>query len=123
MKRNFNPEIFLEIAKKIKDCTTFNEDGILRTSVGRAYYAAFLTIRSRLELKGFSYNSVGQHSDVRDNLKDLGYDTLANFLEELFNKRVVADYNLKKSIDHKLCEYCILLSEEIINYAEDISVV
>ena len=49
MRKLFNPEIFLDIAKKIKENRDLDEQGKFRTVIGRAYYAAFLTTREHLK--------------------------------------------------------------------------
>ena len=121
MKRvKFNPEIFLEISKKLRDNTALDEIGRFRTSINRAYYAAFLIVRTRLELKGKSFKKEAQHKEVRDYLKDLNHDFLATELETLFSYRVDADYILKTEINKAICDKCILLSETVIESVEEI---
>lgn len=120
MRAKFSPETFLEIAKYLRDNKTISEIGRFRTSINRAYYAAFLLSRTRLELKGKSFKKEAQHQDVRDYLKDLNQDFVATQLETLFSYRVDADYILKAEINKALCDKCILLSETIIESIEEI---
>ncbi len=120
LKNRFNPLIFLEIAKKIKQSQNLDEKGKLRTSIGRAYYAAFLTVRSRLERKGGIFVKDKQHYEVREYLKTLGHDIIADFLEKLFEKRVDADYILTAKINEIIYDKCLMISEEIIESIEDI---
>lgn len=117
---HFNPEIFLEIAKRIKIAEELEEFGRLRTSIGRAYYSAFLSTRSRLEMKGQSFGTDSQHKDVRDFLKTIKRDGIANLLKQLFDFRVDADYKLKANINLGLCNKCIMIAEEIIEELETI---
>lgn len=114
----FNPEIFLDIAKKVKDSNDLDEQGRLRTSIGRAYYAAFLATRERLRFRGIKFEKERQHQDVLDALDDLDEYNIKYQLETLRTFRINADYYLNILIDKNLCEKSIILSEEIINSIE-----
>lgn len=117
----FNPEIFLDVAKRIKENNELDEQGKLRTVIGRAYYAAFLTTREYLKrYKGKTFDKERQHQDVLDALDDLDKYDIKNWLDSLRDNRVNADYYLNILLDMELCEKSIILSEEIINSIEEI---
>ena len=121
MKGTFNPEIFLGIAKRIKEDKTLNEQGKIRTIIGRAYYAAFLSAREYFILyKAKSFDKEHQHQDVIDALDEFDAYHLKNWLEQLRDNRVKADYNLRIFLDMNFCENSLLLSKEIIDGIEGI---
>ncbi len=125
MASNFNPELFLDIAKKLLNIENLDEKGKFRTSIGRAYYSAFLLVRIKLERKGKRFGTEAQHKEVRDFLKIILIKFLADLLKALFDYQVDADYYLTKSvnklINRELCERCITIAEEIINNINVIS--
>ncbi len=121
MRKFFDPAIFLDIAKKIKEKSDLDEQGKARTIIGRAYYAAFLTIREYLKIhKAKRFSKEHQHQDVLDTLDDLDQQHLRNMLETLRDNRIDADYFLNKTIDINICKKSIILSEQIITSVEGI---
>ncbi len=126
MSNNFDPEIFLDIAKKLLVIDDLDEKGKYRTSLGRTYYSAFLLTRTRLEKKGIKFGEEGQHKEVRDRLKSIGMNYMADQLKELFDYRRDADYYLSKSINKiinkSLCYKCIVIAEQVIGKIEDIRI-
>ena len=121
MRILFNPEIFLDIAKTIKENRNLDEQGKYRTIIGRAYYAAFLTTREHLKKhKARNFDRDSQHKAVLDALDELDENNLKNLLDKLRDNRVKADYYLNKIINPDLCEKCIVLSETIIDSIEGI---
>ncbi len=124
LNNSFNPSEFLNIAKKILLIKDLDETGKFRTSLGRAYYSAFLLTRKRLERGRKKFDSEGQHKTVRDFLKSINMDHMANQLLVLFDYRVDADYDLSdsknRSIDMVLCNKCISIAEQVIDEIEDI---
>lgn len=120
MRGYFNPEIFLKVAKEIKDNKSLDEQRRFRTSIGRAYYAAFLKTREHLSYRGYSFDKDHQHQDVLDALDDLNQNNLKTWLDNLRDNRVNADYFLSKVVHEGLCEKSLILSEEIINSIEGI---
>ncbi len=120
MRKKFNPQIYLEIAKYLKDNNDLNLEGRIRCAVGRAYYAAFLLIRNKLKQKGRFFDKNRQHKEVREYLKILNQNFLANQLETLFNYRVSADYKLRAEFNDATCDKCLIISEEIINSIESL---
>ncbi len=126
LNNSFDPYEFLNIAKKLLLINDLDEKGKFRTSVGRAYYSAFLLTRTRLERGGKKFGSEGQHKKVRDLLKSINMDYMADQLLELFDYRRDADYylsNLKnRSMNILLCNKCILIAEQVIEEIEDIRI-
>lgn len=121
MRGTFNPEIFLEIAKVIKENNTLNEQGKYRTIIGRAYYAAFLSTREHLTFhKAKTFDKDRQHKDVLDALDEFDAYDVKSMLDQLRDIRVRADYYLNTFFDMDLCEKSLMLSEEIINAIEGI---
>ncbi|KKN54968.1 hypothetical protein LCGC14_0586900 [marine sediment metagenome] len=123
--KDFNPLDFLEIAKKLLLIDDLDEKAKFRTSIGRAYYSAFLLTRTRLERnKGINFGKEKQHKEVRDSLKLIGMDYMADQLKTLFDYRTNADYYLavsvNKSINDSLCNKCIIIAEQVIEEIEDI---
>ena len=122
--KGFDPVEFLNIAKKLLLINDLNEKGKFRTSIGRAYYSAFLLIRTRLERKGIKFGEEKQLKEVRNSLKSIDKDYMADQLKELFDYRIDADYYLidsvNKSISRSLCNKCILIAEQVIEGIEDI---
>lgn len=126
MSKDFNPGIFLAIAKRLLDIEDLDEKGRFRTSIGRAYYSAFLLTRTRLERKGKRFGTDAQHKEVREFLKTIHMDYMADLLNTLFESRRDADYYLSdsknKSINKSLCDKCIGIAEAIIEKVEEISI-
>lgn len=122
--KGFDPVEFLKIAKKLLFIKDLDEKGKFRTLIGRAYYSAFLLIRTKLERKGFKFEEEKQHKEVRNSLKSIGEDYIANQLKELFDCRIDADYflsdSVNKSINRSLCNKCIIIAEQVIEGIEDI---
>ena len=101
MVKYFDPEIFLEIAKKLKNNSAFDEQGRIRTAIGRFYYAAFL--KASIKLQGFWYSFQDNsriHADVREALQDRKKSNIASKLEKLINLRVKVDYKLYARINN-----------------------
>ena len=117
---------FLNIAKKLLFIKDLDDKGKYRTSIGRAYYSTFLLIRTRLERKGIKFGEEKQHKEVRDSLKSIGKEYMADQLKELFDYRINADYYLtdsvNKTINESLCNKCIIIAEQVIEGIEDIQI-
>ena len=109
------------------DITELDEKGRFRTSISRAYYSAFLLARTKLERKrGGKFDTEAQHKEVRDFLKKIRMDYMADQLKELFDCRVDVDYylcdSINKSINRSLCKKCIRIAEMIIEKIEEIRI-
>lgn len=110
----------MKLAEDLIDAENLIEEGRLRTSISRSYYGCFLIIRTLCERKGGKFDKNKQHASLRDYLKVLNHDFLANLLETLFDYRVRADYILSADITKELCKNYIELAKEIIEITEDI---
>ncbi|GAI75118.1 unnamed protein product [marine sediment metagenome] len=121
MTHFFQPRIFLDIARKLKNYRDLDDEGKLRVVIGRAYYAAFLTAREYLKrYRWIEFREKGQHKKVLDALDDLNQEFIKNQLDLLRKSRVTADYNLNISIDENLCKKSIIISKDIIDSIEEI---
>ncbi len=120
MHSAFDPEEFLELARFLKEDSNPPSAGRLRTSISRAYYAAFLKTKIKLESLGYSFSNDSRiHWDVRAYLREkLKKSDISSDLERLFDFRVKADYDTYARISEQLCGKCIKLSEQIINLIE-----
>lgn len=117
----FDPEIFLEIAKELMHDKKYDQNGRLRTSIGRSYYAAFLKSKLKLESLGKRfYDDTRVHADVRKKLKNINKRNIAILLYQLFDIRVMADYFTNARIDISLCDKSITLSENIIKLIDEL---
>ncbi len=114
---NFNPEDFLDLARVLLADTDPNlGNAKYRSSISRAYYAAFLKAREKCTDRGCSY---GRSSDVHERvIKDvkgvLGDRTSGDFLRLLKELRTKADYDLYPNPNKKKVEEAIDLSDLVI---------
>ncbi len=114
----FDPRLFLEIANQLLNDSHYEMEGRIRTSIGRAYYAAFLLARKRLQDIGYSFADVYRlHKDVIETLMDIN-TSVGNKLNTLFDHRVDADYRTEARITQELGKSCVRLSEHIIDSIE-----
>lgn len=112
--RPFKPKEFLKLANRLINDRKYDDDCRSRTAIGRAYYSAFLYIKSRLEGWGQSFNDDHRiHSEVVDALMDRNR-TLGSQLENLRQARVDSDYHMNVPIDKNTGEYYVKLSQQII---------
>lgn len=112
----FDPEIFLEIAKELRDIRNLDLEGRLRTAIGRSYYAALLKSFIKLQSLGDSFPDDHRiHAEVRKKLNERKKSNIASKLESLFKNRIKADYKPHALIDNSLFQSSIALSENILN--------
>jgi uncharacterized protein (UPF0332 family) len=120
LTNTFDPAIFLNIAKYLRNDRQYNDEGRWRTSIGRAYYAAFLIAFSFLKNQGIEIKEISEiHKDVIEKIGDEGYTKTKNKLDQLRKLRVEADYRLEETIGEHQCNISINLSEIIINELKD----
>lgn len=116
MSLGFDPEIFLEIAKKLRQVKGLDFQGMLRTAIGRNYYAAFLKSLLKLQSLGEAFTDESRiHADVRDTLNKKRKSNITSKLESLFRMRIDADYKVYARLDNSVYQSSIHLSENIIN--------
>jgi hypothetical protein len=76
--------------------SSYSTEAASRTSVSRAYYAAFCYVRDYAESK-LSFQRARKardHGELRKHLRDLGapWDGISDCLEDLYKWRVLCDY-------------------------------
>ena len=106
--------MFLEIANRILGDARYRDEGGWRTAIGRAYYAAFLKTKEKLEHGGLKFTDVDTiHQQVINGVMERDTN-VGNMLDTLRNKRVDADYYMSKTISKELAGRCAKLSEIVI---------
>jgi len=119
--KGFDPELFLDIAKKIWNDKNFNLEGRLRTAISRSYYAAFLKSFLKLQSLGDSFQDDQRiHKIVRDKLQKRKKSNIASKLNTLFDNRVKADYKPYAKVDLSLYQQSVKLAENIINQIDEL---
>jgi len=117
--KRFSPRKFLKLAIKLVTDRNYEEPCRIRTAVGRAYYAAFLNAKQKLERLGYTFPSDGRvHTAVIDTLMDRGDTEIGSRLDALYEKRRVADYYMDTPISKGEGTYYVGVSERIINAIE-----
>jgi len=111
----FDSSRFLEVANKLLADNTYRNEPGWRTAIGRAYYAAFLAAKKKLEQRGCSFLNVDRiHQEVIQELMSRRSDT-ANKLNTLREKRVDSDYRMDAVINQGLGQKCAKLSQLVID--------
>lgn len=107
-------KLFLELANSLLSDKSYGYEAAWCTAVGRAYYAAFLKTKERLESLGCNFADVDKiHQQVIIRLMERNTD-VGNMLDTLRSRRVDADYYMSKSIPPDLAKRCTKLSERIL---------
>jgi len=115
--KRFKPRKFLKLATQLTADRRYEEHCRVRTSIGRAYYAAFLYVKERLERLGCNFpDDHGVHQAVIDELKESDA-TMGDQLDRLLQKRRIADYYMDKPLEKGEADFCTGISERIINKA------
>jgi len=106
----------LKLAIRLIDDNRYDEKCRSRTAIGRAYYSAFLYIKSRLEGLGhFFHDDHRIHTEVIDALMDRGYRDIGSQLDSLRRIRVDAEYHMDEPIQKGTGNYYVQLSKQIID--------
>ena len=120
--KRFSPRKFLKLATQLVADRNYEEPCRIRTSIGRAYYAAFLYVKEKMERLGYHFpDDHTVHQKVIDALMDRGDTKMGSKLDRLLEKRRDADYYTDKSLSMSEGNYCTGVSEWIINTAELLS--
>lgn len=120
--KRFKPRKFWKLASQLIGDDDYEKPCRIRTSVGRAYYAAFLYVRGKLERMGYHFpDDHTVHQKVIDELKDRGNETMGDRLDRLLEKRRIADYYMDKPLSLSEGNYCTGISGWIIDNAEHLS--
>lgn len=90
----FDPCLLLSLSSALSEDTNYEDESKYRTSISRAYYAAFLVARCYLESSGYSFPPDSNvHKKVIDYMKDKN-SFISNLLFKLRDRRNHADYDL-----------------------------
>ena len=108
----FNPLDFLVVAQKLSK----GNEGEIRTSIGRAYYAAFLNAREWLRTQNWIfYGDATDHAEVEKGLEHhRGRKTKDKMARLRRNYRSKADYDLAKKFSGIDASDAINLAEIVI---------
>lgn len=94
----FDPCLFLNLSSALAEDSNYEDESKYRTSISRAYYAAFLLSRSYLESLNYSFSPESNvHKKVIDYMKNEN-SFISSLLFKLRNNRNNADYNLNDQI-------------------------
>jgi uncharacterized protein (UPF0332 family) len=111
----FNPQLLLVLADDLCEDPNYDDEAKYRTSISRAYYAAYLTARCELESTGIDFSkSVTVHKEVFEQLKKKN-KRVSNMLFNLRLKRNDADYELGMKIQKGLALSCLKSSRHIVD--------
>lgn len=112
----FKPRKFLKLAIRLIADRQYEEPCRIRTAVGRAYYAAFLCAKAKLERLGHAFpDDHGVHTAVKDALMDRGETLIGSRLDDLFEQRRIADYYMNTPISKGDGNHCVGISRKIID--------
>lgn len=117
----FDPEHFLNLAKKLADDSGYDEEARYRTAISRAYYTAHLISKKKFEDIGVKFpieddkNMGIIHMIVIDYLIKRN-DPIGRLLKGLRKNRNKADYNLdwkfkKKGVELLISEAEVMITE------------
>ena len=119
-----DPKNFLRIAKGLIDRRYQTIAGLqtrIRTSIGRAYYAAFLLSKMKQEARGHSFRDPKKvHQLVINSFKDDHLSNIASKLDRLRDFRRDADYHMRFTFSNVDGNKCVRLAENILTLLEGI---
>ena len=111
----YDPSGFLELADQLLGDGRYAEKGRSRTVVGRAYYAAFLMVKKKLESLGCSFEDIHRiHEQVIVSANEKN-SAVGNKLETLRRYRVDADYEMGAQINVSTAGKCVSLSRKVMH--------
>ena len=107
------PLDFLDLAEELKAAT---DESKIRTSIGRAYYAAFLYAREWLRGKNWTlYGDGRDHLEVQKGIGHYKGRKLKGKMDSLRrNYRNEADYNLRRGFNERDASNAINLAQIVI---------
>ena len=117
-----NPRNFLLLAAKLlKDANYPHLETRVRTSIGRAYYAAFLLSKAKQETRGHSFpDDHNVHNCVINSLQDDHLSNIASKLDELKGFRSDADYHMNANLSNIDGDKCLRLAENILTLLDSV---
>ncbi len=120
MRRAFHPKRLLELAENLLSNSQSEE--VCRTVVNRAYYGAylmgFLKLRNDWSLSNAKSQSHSVHEQLQIAFETRGKANIASKLAELFDQRVIADYNPDLAVDGKMAKDNLELGRNIASLIE-----
>ncbi|MEM3656364.1 MAG: HEPN domain-containing protein [Thermoprotei archaeon] len=110
----FDPRKFMDIA--ICLCAKRNADEArVRTSIGRLYYACYLTARQSLENKGYKfYRNSEDHRLIREYLSQENKTDVVNKISKLREMRNYADYDLIRILTENDFKRMLLIAQDVL---------
>ena len=110
-----NPADFLNVTNHLLSIEkSKNEPVFIRTAIGRAYYASFLSCWEKLSEIGINIeNDSSSHQNVITQLLEVDPFS-ADLLNNLRQHRRKADYYMSEKITYKIGTKCTKMSEEIL---------
>lgn len=110
----FNPADFFALAEQLYE--SYKTAAGYRATIGRAYYAAFLSARNQA---GISSRGQNGHEKVIEHYQSKSssnpkFAAIRNRLDDLRTRRTDADYECEKNIESKDAGKAISLSRNII---------
>ena len=110
--RGFNPLLFKEVADKLRNQERLdpNKEEVMRTIIGRIYYAIHLYIRKKLQRRFpgqldpknlriiLKNRGISEHKYIRELLMDMSRRDIANKHYQLFEERIKADYYIHMKV-------------------------
>lgn len=119
----FDPQHFMNLATKLIIDTNYADEARYRTSISRAYYAAHLVSRKKLEEIGITFpvekDKAKIHQMVIDSLKGKN-KIVGNMLWQLRQQRNDADYELIKQFNKYGTELLMSIAEHVIKEANSL---
>ena len=111
----YDPSQFLELADTLVGDDQYEEAGRSRTSVGRAYYAAFLMAKKKLEELGSAFGDVHRiHEQVIVSVNEKN-SAIGNKLETLRRYRVDADYTMEAQVNLAISKKCVSIARNVLH--------
>ena len=119
----FDPQHFLDLATNLIGDTEYNVEARYRTSISRAYYAAHLISKEKLEEIGITFpvkqDKAEIHKMVIVSLKNKN-KVVGDMLWDLRRKRNEADYDLNTEFNEYGTQVLLSVAETVIKEASNL---
>lgn len=116
----FDPQHFLDLATKLTNDTNYSDEARYRTAISRAYYAAYLVGRKKLESTGYTFSKEeNTHETVVVFIRKKN-PVIGDMLSQLRKKRNHADYELNMQFNLFTLNHFISLAEAVVEEANRI---
>lgn len=109
------PAHVLEVAEALQQVSNQGNDSAARSSISRAYYAAFLHARDKA---GIPDTSAGVHQLTINHYNSIGCTKAAQYLDRLRIERNRADYELALSFTQISAGQQIKRAKDIIRFVD-----